>query len=88
MEERMKRILSLGRYEVVFRKKPKQKFKRKDLINIYLTKQQLRKKVKGCLKNTCDNHPEIPTVLIGSATKRIVGQICGVNGIPEDMIEE
>ena len=75
-------------HELVWRKKPKRLYQRKNLINIYLTKQQFRKKVLGCLKNTCDNHPEIPRVLIGSATKRIVNQILAVNGIPEDMIEE
>jgi len=79
--------LRLGRFELILRVKPK-KFKRKDLINIYFTRQQLRQKVTGFLKCACNDHPEIPKALIGSMAKRIINQIFAVNGIPEHMIED
>ena len=81
------KTITLGKYEIIIRKKPV-RFKRKNLINIYLTKQQLRKKVIGCLRSSCDQHPEIPRQLVGSMAKRVTNQILSVNGIPEDMIED
>ena len=80
--------INLFNFEISIHKKPKRLYTKEELVNIKMTKDEFAKKVTGCIRNACHAHPSIPKDLIGSISKRIVGTVIGVNGIPEYMIEQ
>lgn len=69
-------------------RKPKRLYTEDELVTIKMTKDQFRKKVTGGIRSACNEHPEIPKDYIGSISKRVVGTVMHVNGIPDFMIEE
>ena len=80
--------IDLGKYEIHLIKKPIKKYRTSEVVNIALTTEMFRRKVNGAVRSCCDAHPEIPRDLIGSISKRVVGEVLGTNGIPEYMMEE
>ena len=80
--------INMWNFEISFHRKPKRLYTEDELVTIKMTKDEFAKKVTGAIRNACHAHPAIPRDLIGSISKRIIGTVVGVNGIPEYMIKE
>ena len=79
--------INLFGFEIYIHRIPQKKYTPDELLVIKMTREQLRRKVTGAIKNACDAHPEIPKTFIGSISKRVMGIIVNTNGIPEYMIK-
>jgi hypothetical protein len=80
--------ISLGTYELLLIKKPKQKYQSNEIIRLSFSSKSLWTKIHGAIKSCADAHAEIPKALIGSLTKRVYTQLTATNGIPEYMISK